>query len=108
MRLGECNGCGACCKHLLLAVHPVYLEPDKRRWLELHGIKLHVAGGNAWATIDATCEHLTEDNRCGIFGQPERPQVCAEWPFQQEDIDLVNVWAGEPVCSYSFSPEGVD
>ncbi|MFH5181333.1 YkgJ family cysteine cluster protein [Paenibacillus sp. TAB 01] len=22
------------------------------------------------------CLHLTADNRCGLFGQPERPAVC--------------------------------
>ncbi len=23
------------------------------------------------------CPHLTEDLRCGLFGKPERPRVCA-------------------------------
>ena len=23
------------------------------------------------------CVQLTDDHRCGIFGQPERPEVCA-------------------------------
>lgn len=24
----------------------------------------------------ARCVQLTEDNRCGLFGRPERPAVC--------------------------------
>lgn len=79
------------------------MEPDKRHWLELHGIKLWQQGDYTWARIEARCRHLTDDNRCGIYGQPERPQVCAEFPFAQGDIDIVDEWAGEKVCSYSFS-----
>ncbi|MDF2182907.1 YkgJ family cysteine cluster protein [Neptuniibacter sp. CAU 1671] len=30
------------------------------------------------------CVHLTEDMRCGIFGKPERPKVCADFPALQE------------------------
>ena len=101
-RAGECNSCGACCKFVLLAVHPSYLDADRRRWLELHDIRLHERDGLVWATVNTPCRHLTEDNHCGIFGQPERPQLCAEFPFVQGDIGLVNEWAGEDVCSYSF------
>jgi len=25
------------------------------------------------------CQHLTEANLCGIFGQPERPDTCARF-----------------------------
>ena len=102
-RLGECNLCSACCRFVLLAVHPVYMEPDKRRWLELHGIKLAWRNGNAWATVDLSCQELTEDGKCGIFGSPERPQVCSDFPFAAVDIGLVNAWAGSDICSYSFA-----
>ena len=26
---------------------------------------------------DVRCTHLSDDNRCLIFGQPERPKVCS-------------------------------
>lgn len=102
-RLGECNGCAACCKFLLLQVNPAYMEPDRRKWIELHGIRLHERDGGIWAVINAACSQLTDDNKCGIFGQPERPQTCADFPSVQEDIDLIDEWAGEKVCSYSFA-----
>lgn len=30
------------------------------------------------------CIHLTEDNKCAIFGKPERPAVCSG--FQAEEL----------------------
>ena len=101
MIVGECNGCGACCKFVTVNIHPVYLDPDKRKWLELHeGITVFERQGMAYLAIQTSCKHLTEDNKCGIFGQPERPQTCAEFPFDQFDIDYIDKWAGEKVCSY--------
>jgi len=104
MRLGECTvGCGACCKFVELAVHHAYLEPDKRYWLELHGIQLAERDGLVWARIDTACGALTLEGVCGLFGKSERPQMCAEFPFSQHDIDLVDEWVGEKTCSYSFA-----
>ena len=109
IRQGTCNytGCGACCKVVLLAVHHAYLEPDKRHWLELHGITLAERDGLVWATVPSQCRELAADSSCGIYGKPERPQVCADFPFAQADISIVDEWAGEPVCSYSFREEQV-
>ena len=101
--LGDCNLCGlrgACCRFVLLAVHPVYMDADKRHWLELHGIKVAWRDGNAWATIESACRELTDEGLCGIYGQPERPQVCSDFPFTAEDIGIVNAWAGSEVCDY--------
>ena len=107
-RTGVCNGCGACCRFLMLQVHPMYMEADKKRWVELHGIRLQRnPDGGVYAVIDAVCQHLTQENQCGIFGSDERPKVCDDWPFVQHDIDLLDAWAGEKVCSYTFaSAEG--
>lgn len=30
------------------------------------------------------CVQLTQDNRCMIFGQPERPDVCARFSAESE------------------------
>jgi len=30
------------------------------------------------------CIHLTSDLRCAIWGQPERPAVCAAFPFKAD------------------------
>src|SRR3990170_1868484 len=103
-RGGYCReGCGACCKLVLVNVNPVYMEPDKKSWLELHeGLRLFRQNGGVWMAIQTSCRHLTADNKCGIFGQPERPQTCDDFPFAQNDIDLLNdeFNAG---CTYSFA-----
>lgn len=101
MRSGECNGCAACCRFLILQVNPAYLEEDRRRWIEMHGIRLFERDGGAWASISAQCNHLTEEGKCGIY--EERPQGCRDFPTVQHDIDLVNEWVGEKACSYSFA-----
>ena len=107
VRIGECNTCAACCKFLILQVNPAYMDADRRRWIELHGIRLSERDGGVWARIDIACQHLTDDGKCGVFGTPERPETCGTFPFVQADIDLVDEWAGEKVCSYSFVPEEV-
>lgn len=107
MRQGECNGCAACCRFLILQVNPAYMDVDRRRWIEMHGIRLVERDGGVWAHINVACRHLTEDGACGVFGTAERPQTCATFPAGQADIDLVDGWAGVRVCSYSFTPEEV-
>ena len=92
----------------MLQVHPMYMEADKKRWVELHGIRLIRQEGAVYAVVNTACKHLTEDNQCGIFGSDERPQTRAEGPFLQHDIDLVDEWAGEKVCSYSFEKEVIN
>lgn len=105
MRIGECNGCAACCKFLILQVNPAYLEADRRRFVELHGVRLFEQDGGVWARIDVACQHLTAEGKCGVYGTAERPQTCADFPFVQSDIELVDNWTGEKVCSYSFAEE---
>ena len=47
----SCNGCGACCRRVYLI--PDFPEPLKE---------------------DGSCEHLQEDNSCGIY--ETRPLIC--------------------------------
>ena len=104
MRTGECNGCAACCRFVILQVNPQYMEADKRSWIEMHGIRLFEQDGGTWARITATCQHLTAENKCSIHDT--RPQTCRDFPAVQSDIDIVDAFVGERVCSYSFV-EGV-
>lgn len=54
----ECRaGCGACC------IAPSISSP--------------IPGMPHGKPAGARCAQLTPDNRCAIFGQPERPAVCA-------------------------------
>jgi Fe-S-cluster containining protein len=50
-------GCGACCIALSIS-SPIPGMPDGK-------------------SAGVRCIQLTADNRCAIFGQPERPVVCA-------------------------------
>jgi Fe-S-cluster containining protein len=59
----ECRaGCGACC--IALSISSV-----------IPGMPNGKAAG-------VRCVQLDDDNRCKIFGQPERPRVCSD--FQAE------------------------
>lgn len=49
-------GCGACCIALSIS-SPIPGMPDGK-------------------PAGVRCVQLTEDNRCAIFGRPERPEVC--------------------------------
>ncbi|EFH81548.1 YkgJ family cysteine cluster protein [Ktedonobacter racemifer] len=53
----ECRaGCGACC-----------IAPS---------ISTPIPGMPQGKPAGVRCVQLTQDNRCQIFGKPERPQVC--------------------------------
>ncbi|HBL30554.1 MAG TPA: zinc/iron-chelating domain-containing protein [Acidobacteria bacterium] len=49
-------GCGACCIALSIS-SPIPGMPDGK-------------------PAGVRCVQLTDDNRCAIFGQPDRPEVC--------------------------------
>jgi hypothetical protein len=49
-------GCGACCIALSIS-SPIPGMPNGK-------------------PASARCLHLTPDNRCDLFGMPERPEVC--------------------------------
>lgn len=75
-----CTGCSAwCCKTLVFP----HARPTGRKGLDylqfvlgFPGIEVGVSDGS-WSIIVRTrCRHLTADNRCGVYGQPERPGLC--------------------------------
>lgn len=57
-------GCGACC-----------IAPS---------ISSAIPGMPQGKPAGVRCAQLTEDNRCAIFGQPERPKVCGGLRPEQE------------------------
>ncbi len=57
-------GCGACCIALSIS-SPIPGMPDGK-------------------PAGVRCAQLTPDNRCAIFGQPERPEVCNRLRPSQE------------------------
>ncbi|MCQ4320800.1 YkgJ family cysteine cluster protein [Stutzerimonas stutzeri] len=57
-------GCGACC------IAPSISSP-------IPGMPFGKPAGER-------CVHLSESNRCGLFGLPSRPAVCAAFDADQE------------------------
>ena len=57
-------GCGACCIALSIS-SPIPGMPNGK-------------------PAGVRCLQLTEDNRCKLFGQPERPEVCVRLRPMQE------------------------
>jgi hypothetical protein len=78
--LDPCTGCGAwCCKTLVFP----FRRPAARRNLDylqfmlgFPGIEVGVSDGDWTIAVRTRCRHLTADNRCGVYGQPERPSLC--------------------------------
>lgn len=71
----DTNRCNAwCCKQFWVDLD---VEPneDMKKYLEFHGIK----SKGKRLTIPVKCRYLTKDNKCGIYGKPERPQFCKAW-----------------------------
>lgn len=100
-REGTCRPerCGsACCRFVLLEVNPIYLrDADLAAWVRLHGIELLARQGRVLARLPVACTALDDAGRCRIYGQPERPSMCAEFPAVP--ADLLGL---ESVCTYTF------
>lgn len=108
-----------------LAHKPVWVEPsgdpDYDHWLELHGID----GGSLWlvpqfahyrvigpdkdsrvpiAVIPLRCHALSDDGSCSLYGNDDRPQMCADWPWEPHHLLTLSP-AGQAACGYSFTRE---
>jgi Fe-S-cluster containining protein len=74
-----CDGCAAyCCKTLAFPVESPANRPglDYLQYaLGFPGVELAVTDDIWSLVVRTTCRHLKED-RCSIYGQPERPLVC--------------------------------
>lgn len=108
-REGECKQCGACCRcRVTFKVEKPYGRDNDKRKAGGHrtsheGIWQEVNTGR-WRHffqllgIDLTesgCGH-EEDGVCDCHDDPDRPWICAEWPFSPRSIIAF------PDCGYSF------
>lgn len=77
--LNPCANCGAsCCKYLIFpqAAPTTRVNLDYLQFvLGFPGIEIGVTDGDWFVIVKASCRHLVE-NKCSIFGKPERPQIC--------------------------------
>lgn len=80
-----------CCREielpLLFLIFPEKMSPEDRKLLVVHGLDdLTVGELRAGATYERAqdtvvrfkhvCLQLTAENRCALYGTPERPQAC--------------------------------
>lgn len=75
-----CAGCAAyCCTTLVFPKPPPTTNVQLDYWrfcLGFPGVEAGI-GEEGWSLIvSTTCRHLTEDNQCSLYGQPERPMRC--------------------------------
>lgn len=77
----NCIKCGWCCTdmeiNILDLVHPETLLPEKGlEFYKVHGLD-KILKENGKVKIVHKCQHLTEQNLCGI--EDSKPAFCLEW-----------------------------
>lgn len=75
----------------------VLLDPAGRVVPQVFG------GKQALILLSLRCKFLQDDGSCGVYGTPERPDICAEWPSQPWELQTLDE-AGQAACGYSFIP----
>jgi hypothetical protein len=50
----------------------------------------------AMVVARSTCQHLTDEGKCDLFGSPQRPEACLTYPTMDHDLGLV------PRCTYKL------
>lgn len=77
-----CEGCQAYCCKTLLFPHDTPTRTTGldfcRFLLGFPGIELGITDKSWFIVIKTTCQHLV-DNRCSIYGKPERPLRCSSY-----------------------------
>ena len=97
--------------------YPVFVSTDDsqdREWLVAHGLptptllpdktlvlKARGTDDKFFAVFEHRCNQLTAANQCGLFGSPDRPRLCLEWPTHSFELKLMSQ-AGQAACGYSF------
>lgn len=60
-----------CCKGFFV---DFAVPREQKRYMELHGYE--VENGKVQLFVHARCKALTNENKCSLFGTPERPEIC--------------------------------
>jgi Fe-S-cluster containining protein len=110
-RLGECNGCGDCCRAEIWLNVAGELTPGNTPWEERGNGGPDTTGQGIWNEVrigdvrrfflvrnaapgNLHCAQLTEDNRCKIH--LTKPLFDKAWPMSPRHIVPM------PRCSYTF------
>lgn len=87
-----CDHCtGKCCRYFALPIETPTKWKDFEfiRWYLLHGGCSIFVEDDAWyLCVHSDCEHLLEDNRCGIY--ETRPQICRD--YSTKDCEFDDFW----------------
>ena len=84
-----CQHCTAkCCRYFALPIETPKIQKDFEyiRWYLIHGrISIFVDGETWYLMVHNVCDHLQEDNRCGIY--QTRPQICRDYTTDDCEYD---------------------
>lgn len=84
-----CQYCTAkCCQYFALQIDPPKNRKDFDfiRWYMVHGtVSVFVEDGVWYLMIHNRCDHLQDDNRCGIY--ETRPQICRDYSTENCEYD---------------------
>lgn len=84
-----CLLCGKCCQYITL-MFPMGIDDKEyaRLWLEYHGVKIVKESESAVMALQvpAKCQYLKEDGSCSIYTDPNRPQICADFPVGKDPV----------------------
>ena len=89
-----------CCKELAFFLEKP--NPIQKDYYEKHGCKLIRLSHTKWKVlVPSRCEQLTEDNKCGLHGTPQKPLMCRR--FGEETVKNYHI---DKKCVYhpKFEP----
>lgn len=106
IRKGKCNGCGSCCRNILLYTvddEPIKTEEQFKKVQEFdkHFYNFYISGKAENGSLLFTCRELSENNRCKVYFF--RGLGCRQYPKLNKKF-LIN--GGKPLdgCGYYFEP----
>ena len=109
-RLGECNGCGQCCRRFNYRFEAssgptaaLYRGEDLSEYEGWAAEDWHTDGLTIqwWSPLgrfdrEEPCRSFDEETgKCRSFGKPARPQICEVFPLRPEDLEGLE-------CTYEF------
>ena len=89
IKKGKCNGCGNCCRNILLYIEddPITTQEqfEKVKEWEKHYHNFYISGKAENGSLLFTCRELDENNRCKIHSV--NPRACRTYPFIAAPLD---------------------
>jgi hypothetical protein len=88
---------------------PLFSE-DHAKWASYHDIQVFKdERGDFSGKLDVACEHLTKDNKCGVYGTDKRPKMCETyWCDESPNKEEVFFNMRISVITPSIRPQGLE